>query len=84
LRQACAKFQISIATFRLAFYAYQQITDDFGQSPILGGFRSRVFGIDPQLGCKYDGISRREGLCRIRWGKPAIGLEAALPGRADG
>jgi hypothetical protein len=31
-------------------YAYQQITDDFGQSPILGGFRSRVFGIGPQLG----------------------------------
>src|SRR5882724_8990322 len=31
-------------------YAYQQITDDFGQPPILGGFRSRVLGIGPQLG----------------------------------
>jgi hypothetical protein len=31
-------------------YAYQQVTDDFGQSPILGGFRSRVFGIGPQIG----------------------------------
>jgi hypothetical protein len=31
-------------------YAYQQITDDSGQHPILGGFRSRVFGIGPQLG----------------------------------
>jgi hypothetical protein len=31
-------------------YAYQQITDDFGQPPALGGFRSRVFGIGPQLG----------------------------------
>jgi hypothetical protein len=31
-------------------YAYQQVTDDFGQNPILGGFRSRVFGIGPQLG----------------------------------
>jgi hypothetical protein len=31
-------------------YAYQQITDDSGQNPVLGGFRSRVFGIGPQLG----------------------------------
>ena len=31
-------------------YAYQQITDDFGQNPALGGFRSRVLGIGPQLG----------------------------------
>ena len=31
-------------------YAYQQITDDFGQPAILGGFRSRVFGVGPQLG----------------------------------
>jgi hypothetical protein len=34
----------------LAGYAYQQITDDFGQNPILGGFRSRVLGIGPQIG----------------------------------
>jgi hypothetical protein len=31
-------------------YAYQQITDDFGQPAALGGFRSRIFGIGPQLG----------------------------------
>jgi hypothetical protein len=31
-------------------YAYQQITDDFGQPAVLGGFRSRIFGIGPQLG----------------------------------
>jgi hypothetical protein len=31
-------------------YAYQQITDDFGQPAILGGFRSRVLGLGPQLG----------------------------------
>jgi len=31
-------------------YAYQQITDDFGQLPALGGFRSRVIGIGPQIG----------------------------------
>jgi hypothetical protein len=34
----------------LVGYAYQQITDDFGQPPILGGFRSRVLGVGPQLG----------------------------------
>jgi len=34
----------------LAGYAYQQITDDSGQNPILGGFRSRVLGIGPQIG----------------------------------
>jgi hypothetical protein len=31
-------------------YAYQQITDDFGQPAFLGGFRSRVFSIGPQIG----------------------------------
>lgn len=31
-------------------YAYQQITDDFGQPAVLGGFRSRVAGIGPQIG----------------------------------
>jgi hypothetical protein len=31
-------------------YAYQQITDYFGQPAVLGGFRSRVFGVGPQIG----------------------------------
>jgi hypothetical protein len=31
-------------------YGYQQLTDDIGASQILGGFRSRVFGIGPQIG----------------------------------
>jgi hypothetical protein len=34
----------------LVGYAYQQITDDFGQPPVLGGFRSRVLGVGPQIG----------------------------------
>jgi hypothetical protein len=34
----------------LVGYLYQQVTDDFGQSPILGGFRSRVVGVGPQIG----------------------------------
>ena len=31
-------------------YAYQQLTADSGQPAILGDFKSRVFGIGPQLG----------------------------------
>jgi hypothetical protein len=34
----------------LVGYGYQQITDDFGQHPLLGAFRSRVMGIGPQIG----------------------------------
>ncbi|TWB97159.1 hypothetical protein FBZ93_107405 [Bradyrhizobium macuxiense] len=34
----------------LVGYAYQQVTDDFGQNPILGNFRSRVLGVGPQVG----------------------------------
>jgi hypothetical protein len=34
----------------LVGYGYQQITDDFGAHPILGGFRSRVLGLGPQIG----------------------------------
>jgi len=34
----------------LVGYAYQQITDDFGQRPVLGGFQSRVIGVGPQIG----------------------------------
>ncbi|HEV2154961.1 SphA family protein [Bradyrhizobium sp.] len=37
----------------MAGYAYQQITDDSGQNPILGGFRSRVFGVGPQIGYNF-------------------------------
>ena len=34
----------------LVGYVYQQVTDDFGQNPILGGFQSRVIGVGPQVG----------------------------------
>jgi hypothetical protein len=34
----------------LVGYVYQQVTDDFGQNPILGGFRSRVVSVGPQVG----------------------------------
>jgi hypothetical protein len=34
----------------LVGYAYQQISDDTGGNPLLGGFRSRVLGVGPQIG----------------------------------
>jgi hypothetical protein len=34
----------------LVGYAYQQVTNDSGQNPVLGGFRSRVLGVGPQIG----------------------------------
>jgi hypothetical protein len=34
----------------LVGYAYQQVSDDSGGSPLLGGFRSRVLGVGPQIG----------------------------------
>jgi hypothetical protein len=34
----------------LVGYLYQQATDDFGQNPMFGGFRSRVVGVGPQIG----------------------------------
>jgi hypothetical protein len=37
----------------VAGYAYQQISDDSGQNPILGGFRSRIFGVGPQIGYSF-------------------------------
>lgn len=38
----------------LVGYAYQQITDDFGQPAVLGGFRSRVLGVGPQIGYLFN------------------------------
>ena len=37
----------------IAGYAYQQVTDNSGQNPILGGFRSRVLGVGPQIGFNF-------------------------------
>jgi hypothetical protein len=64
----------------LAGYAYQQVTDDSGQNPRLGGFRSRVFGVGPQIGYifpggRHAGLSGLAGLRRIRCGQSGAGLE---------
>ena len=49
----------------IAGYAYQQITDDFGQNPILGGFRSRVFGVGPQIGYNFP-VGDMQGFLGLR------------------
>jgi hypothetical protein len=46
-------------------YAYQQITDDSGQNPILGGFRSRVFGVGPQIGYNFP-VGDMQGFLGLR------------------
>ena len=45
-----SKFLSKQAFGGLVGYAYQQISDDTGGLPALGGFRSRVLGIGPQFG----------------------------------
>jgi hypothetical protein len=45
-----SKFLSKHAFVGFVGYAYQQVTDDSGQHPILGSFRSRVLGVGPQFG----------------------------------
>jgi hypothetical protein len=49
----------------LVGYAYQQVTDDSGQNPILGGFRSRVLGIGPQIGYLFP-VGNMQGYLNLK------------------
>jgi hypothetical protein len=49
----------------LVGYAYQQITADSGQLPILGDFRSRVFGVGPQVGYIFP-IGKMQGYLNLK------------------
>lgn len=53
----------------VAGYAYQQITDDSGQNPILGGFRSRVLGLGPQVGYNFPAGSMQGSLSLRAYGE---------------
>jgi hypothetical protein len=46
-------------------YGYQQLSDDSGANPILGGFRSRVFGIGPQFGYLFP-IGDMQGYINVK------------------
>jgi hypothetical protein len=45
-----SKFLSKQVFIGLVGYAYEQVTNDSGQNPILGGFQSRVLGVGPQIG----------------------------------
>jgi hypothetical protein len=45
-----AQFLTKQAFVGFVGYAYQQVSDDTGGHPLLGGFRSRVLGVGPQFG----------------------------------
>jgi hypothetical protein len=49
----------------LVGYAYQQVTDDSGQNPVLGGFRSRVYGIGPQIGYLFP-VGNMQGYLNLK------------------
>ena len=46
-------------------YAYNQLTGDSGASPALGGFRSRVAGVGPQIGFFFP-VADRDGYLNLR------------------
>ncbi len=49
----------------IAGYAYQEITDDTGQNPILGRFRSRTRGVGPQIGYNFP-VGNMQGFLGLR------------------
>jgi len=49
----------------LVGYLYQQVTDDFGQPPILGGMRSRVVGVGPQFGYLFP-VGNMQGYLNLK------------------
>jgi hypothetical protein len=49
----------------LVGYAYQQVSNDTGGSPILGGFRSRVLGVGPQIGYLFP-IGNMQGYLNLK------------------
>jgi hypothetical protein len=49
----------------LVGYAYQQVSDDTGGSPLPGGFRSRVLGVGPQIGYIFP-IGNMQGYLNLK------------------
>jgi hypothetical protein len=49
----------------LVGYAYQQVTADSGQLPILGSFESRVIGVGPQIGYIFP-IGKMQGYLNLK------------------
>jgi hypothetical protein len=49
----------------LVGYFYQQVTDDSGQHPVLGAFRSRVIGVGPQIGYLFP-VGNMQGYLNLK------------------
>ncbi len=49
----------------LVGYYFQQVTDDFGAPPSLGGFRSRVGGVGPQIGFLFP-VGNMQGYINLK------------------
>lgn len=47
-------------------YAYQQLTGDSGEGAVLGDFKSRVFGIGPQVGYKFNANDTTDGYLNLK------------------
>jgi hypothetical protein len=47
-------------------YYLQQVTDDFGAPPSLGGFRSRVAGVGPQIGYIFPMGDKLQGYVNLK------------------
>jgi hypothetical protein len=60
-----SKFLSKHAFVGLVGYVYQQVTDDTGQPPILGAFRSRVLGVGPQFGYLFP-IGNMQGYLNLK------------------
>src|SRR5258708_27908448 len=65
-------------------YVYNQVTGDSGASPALGGFRSRVAGVGPQIGVFFpvadpDGYLHLTAYSQVDTPNPLQGRPAHLP-----
>jgi hypothetical protein len=60
-----SKFMSKQVFVGLVGYAYQQISDDTGGHPLLGGFRSRVLGLGPQIGYIFP-IGNMQGYLNLK------------------
>ncbi|MCV9962955.1 transporter [Pararhizobium sp. BT-229] len=47
-------------------YAFQQLTGDSGEGATLGDFKSRVFGIGPQVGYKFEASDTTAGYVNLK------------------
>lgn len=61
----CTHFLSKQLFVGLAGYAYQQVTDDSGQNPILGGFKGHILGVGPQIGYTFP-VGDMQGFLGLR------------------